>query len=263
MNNSIQSLWIGGQLSNVERLCIQSFIDHGHEFYLYAYDEIKNAPIGTVIIDAGTIIGREEIFTFKSGGWGEGSVSGFADLFRLLMVQKNGGWWVDMDVICLKPFDFTAEMVFCSSHEGEYGELANNSVFKSPKNSRFIARCLEELTMIDLKNMFFGQAGPFLFQRVLKELQLEDHITPYTYFNPINWKYIGELILGQMSTKNSIKEVLRPLLKPKTMPGRKLTKDTYAVHFWNEAWKANKLDKNGRYPVHSLFEKLKRKHNIV
>src|SRR5476649_1134895 len=107
INNQIQSLWIGGNLSKVEQLCIQSFIDHGHDFHLYAYEDITNAPAKTIIHDAREIIGEEAIFKYQSG-WAKGSVSGFADLFRLLMVQKKGGWWVDMDIICLKEFDFAA-----------------------------------------------------------------------------------------------------------------------------------------------------------
>ncbi len=44
----IQSLWIGNPLSKLERLCIQSFIDHGHEFHLYTY-----ATVGSLIKFAG------------------------------------------------------------------------------------------------------------------------------------------------------------------------------------------------------------------
>ena len=39
MNSEIiQSLWIGPRLSNMEYLCIKSFIDFGHEFHLYTID---------------------------------------------------------------------------------------------------------------------------------------------------------------------------------------------------------------------------------
>ena len=114
INKPVQSLWIGGQLSKVEQLCIQSFIDHGHELHLYAYEPINNAPAGTYMHNAREIIEEDAVFTYKNG-WGKGSVSGFADWFRLLMIRKNGGWWVDMDIICLKKFDFEADTIFCSS----------------------------------------------------------------------------------------------------------------------------------------------------
>lgn len=40
----IQSLWIGNPLSNLEKLCIQSFLDHGHKFHLYTYADIGGIP---------------------------------------------------------------------------------------------------------------------------------------------------------------------------------------------------------------------------
>lgn len=260
-NNVIQSLWIGGQLSKVEQLCIQSFIDHGHEFHLYAYEEIKNAPKATRIFDARDIAAENTIFKYEDG-WGKGSVSGFADLFRLLLIQKKGGWWVDMDVICLKEFDFTTDTVFCSSYEREYGNLANNCVFKCPAESPFVNYCIDEIAKIDLKTMSFGLAGPFLFQKAVKELELKNKLVPYNYFNPIAWKNVGELILGKMGTVDKLKELVRPFTKPATMHGRKITKDSNAVHFWNEVWRSSHFDKNETYSASSLFEKLKRKHGI-
>jgi len=261
INKQIQSLWIGGQLSKVEQLCIQSFIDHGHEFHLYAYGEITNVPAAAKIHDARTIIGEDAVFTYKDG-WAKGSVSGFADLFRLLLIQKKGGWWVDMDIICLKRFDFTADTIFCSSHEGEYGALVNNCVFKAPADSPFITYCLDQIAAIDLKTMSFGLAGPFLFQKAVKELALQAYVLPYYYFNPIAWKNVSDLILGNMGTINRIKEMVRPMFRPDTMPGRKVLTDSYTVHFWNEVWNTGKLDKNRHYSPGSLFEKLKIKHGI-
>lgn len=257
----IQSLWIGKQLSKVEQLCIQSFLDHGHIFHLYIYEEIENVPPGAKVYDARAIIPKDKIFRFQDG-WGKGSVAGFADLFRLLLLQKNGGWWVDMDIICLKPFAFSQETIICSSTESEYGSLANNCVIKAPKNGPFINYCLDELAKTDLEKMSFGSAGPFLFQKAVKTLEIEELIVPYQYFNPISWKFIGDLVLGKMSTTNKIKEVLRPLFKPETMPGRRIMPDSYSVHFWNEIWNTGKLDKNGQYDRNCLFEKLKRKHGI-
>jgi len=261
LNQQIQSLWIGGNLSKVERLCIQSFLDHGHEFHLYAYEEINNLPKGAKLLDARSIMPEDSIFRYKDG-WAKGSVSGFADVFRLLMVQKHGGWWVDMDIICLKKFDFESDTVFCTSSEGEYGSILNNCAFKLPTNSIFIESCLSEISNLDLNNMAFGKAGPFLFQSKVKELNLEKYAMPYEYFNPINWKNVGELILGKMSNKDKIKEILRPILRPNTMTGRKISAHSYTIHLWNEVWNTAGFDKNGTYKKDSLFEKLKRKHHI-
>ncbi|WP_443938112.1 glycosyltransferase [Pedobacter sp. MW01-1-1] len=261
LNNPIQGLWIGGALSNVEKLCIQSFLDHGHEFHLYTYEEIKNSPKGTILKDANEIMPESSIFRYKKG-WAKGSVSGFADVFRLLLIQKKGGWWVDMDIICLKPLDFKEELVFCSSYEMEYGELANNCIFKAPKNAPFIDFCLKEIEKLDLHTMDFGLAGPFLFQRAIKELNLSTQMKAHYFFNPFSWKFLGELFLDKMSFSNKIKELVRPIFKPATMKGRVINSDTYTIHLWNEVWKAGNFDKNGIYQQNSMFEKFKRKHRI-
>ena len=259
--NRIQSLWIGGQLSNVERLCIQSFLDHGHDFHLYTYEEINNVPKGTIIHNAADVVSESEIFRYKEG-WFKGSVSGFADIFRILLIKKKGGWWVDMDIVCLKKFDFEANTVFCSSYEGEYGSLTNNCAFKVPQDSDFLSYCINQIESLDIKTMSFGLAGPFLFQKAVKELQLENMVVPFDYFNPITWRNVGELILGETSTVNRLKELVRPIIKPGTMIGRRINSESYTVHFWNEVWRNNNFDKDGKYNSGSLFEQLKSKHHI-
>ncbi|RZK39273.1 MAG: hypothetical protein EOO90_19345 [Pedobacter sp.] len=261
INLPVQSLWIGSQLSNVERLCIQSFLDCGHAFHLYTYEKINNAPIGTTILDARSILPEEKIFRYKKG-WAKDSVSGFADIFRLEMIKKNGGWWVDMDIICLKKLDFKDDLVFCSSFEPEYGSLVNNCIFKAPKDSFFLNYCLQEIEKLDVTTMDFGLAGPFLFQKAIKALKLEKMVRPYDEFNPISWKFIADVVLGKMPFKEKLKEIVRPVFKPQTMKGRVVSKNAYTLHLWNEVWKAGKLDKNASYAPSSKFELLKKLHNI-
>ena len=66
MNNIIQSLWIGTELSKLERLSIKSFLDNGHEYHLYLYDTVKNIPEGAVVKDANEILDKSEIFYYKN-----------------------------------------------------------------------------------------------------------------------------------------------------------------------------------------------------
>ena len=59
-----QSLWIGGRLSVMERLSIQSFLDHGYAFHLYAYQAVENVPAGTVVLPGDQILPADSIFCF-------------------------------------------------------------------------------------------------------------------------------------------------------------------------------------------------------
>jgi len=126
----IQSLWIGESLTTIEQLCINSFLYHGHEFHLYTYDNILNVPSGTTVKDANEILDNSKVFTYCNG-----RVSGFADWFRLEMLNKKGGFWVDMDVICLKPFKFNNDDAIFGL---ETSEVICNAVLGFSQNHKFV-----------------------------------------------------------------------------------------------------------------------------
>ena len=113
----VASLWIGKPLTAVERLCITSFLANGHPFHLYVYEEIGNIPAETTIRDAREILPENKVFSQSYDG-GSNSITGFSDMFRYELLLKHGGWWVDMDVICLRPLDFPEEIVFGNHDEG-------------------------------------------------------------------------------------------------------------------------------------------------
>src|SRR4051794_38380380 len=115
MNEIIQGLWIGPELSIMEQLSIASFLHNGHEYHLYVYDAVKNVPAGTVIDDANEILPASRIFQYKH----QASYAGFANFFRYKLLLDRGGWWVDTDVICLKHFDFADEYVFATEADAK------------------------------------------------------------------------------------------------------------------------------------------------
>jgi hypothetical protein len=107
-SDPIQMLWIG-ELSKLERMALASFVANGHIVHLYAYDELAGVPAGVQVIDAREILPEERIFRYgPEAGAGEGSLANFANLFRYKLLYERGGWWVDADVVCLRPFDFDA-----------------------------------------------------------------------------------------------------------------------------------------------------------
>ena len=138
MSDLIQGLWIGRELSLMEQLSIKSFTENGHCYHLYTYEDVKNVPRGAMMLDASTIVPREQIFTLKHGH-NEESLTAFSNLFRFKLLFDKGGWWVDLDVVCLKRFDFNAVHVITSEYDepdGYYGP--SNAVLKAPKRDEFI-----------------------------------------------------------------------------------------------------------------------------
>ena len=116
-NRIVQGLWVGGRLSALERLCVRSYCAHGHEFHLYHYDELHNVPRvdGLRLMNAEEILPRTAIFTHRKG-----RLIYFADQFRFELLRRRGGWWMDMDTVCLRPLDFADDVVLAGPDGGRH-----------------------------------------------------------------------------------------------------------------------------------------------
>lgn len=97
MSDIVNGLWIG-TLGRMQVLSIRSFLKRGHKYKLWVYDKhMKNIPKGVEICDANSILDKRYIFKHWSG-----NLATFADIFRYKLLYEKGGWWVDMDLVCLK-----------------------------------------------------------------------------------------------------------------------------------------------------------------
>src|SRR5881227_24224 len=114
MQNTIQSLWVGSRLSVLERLSIASFLKNGHSYILYTYEPVEGVPAGAELKDANEILPSSSIFRYREYD----TCSGFSNFFRYKLLLERGGWWADTDMICLKPFNLSAEFVFSSERGG-------------------------------------------------------------------------------------------------------------------------------------------------
>ncbi len=228
----IQSLWIGEPLSNLEKLCIQSFIDNGHEFHLYVYEHIKNIPSGCIIKDGNEILPSDKIFHISKN-----RISPFSDYFRYTLLYKKGGWWVDMDTLCIKPFNFKQDIVFSNGRlDGGGGFDASPLKFPAehPVMQELVAYC-ENFGAAKNYNDFYQ-----LFSQAIPKYKLEGFAQPGWCFNPpIN------VFLDHYPNGIDVPDA------------------THAVHVPNSKIVHYKFfSKNDMFSEHSLFELLKNKHRI-
>src|SRR5436190_20694063 len=128
----IQGLWIGPALSTVERLSISSFLGNGHPYHLYVYGEVKGIPAGTTVLDGSEILPASRIFHYKN----RSSVAGFSNFFRYKLLLDRGGWWADLDVVCIRPFCFDTEHVFSSEWNLD-SPVLSAGVMRCPPHSAF------------------------------------------------------------------------------------------------------------------------------
>ncbi len=239
MKHHFNSFWFGENLSPYEILCIKSFIDHGHSFSLYSYNEL-NVPAGVETRDANLILPREDVFFYATGP-GAGSVAAFANRFRYALLYKLGGWWVDTDIICLSDTIPNTDCFFALEEAG----LVNNAMIRFPAQHPVMEACLSEATNSTADNMAWGTTGPKLFTSILKELSMFDTAQTAISCYPIEWSRYIQLFDPHARTlvENS-------------------TRDSIAVHLWNELIRRLGVNKQKAPPRNSFMDHLCQKHQI-
>ncbi|MFT6210340.1 MAG: hypothetical protein ACJAYA_001076 [Bacteroidia bacterium] len=220
-NRVINSLWIGTELSILEQLTLRSFVYHGHKFCLWIYDDLTTEiPEGICIMDANEIIPKTEIFSYKNSnqfGHGKGSVAGFSDIFRYKLLYEKGGWWVDMDVTCLKPFNKTRPYYFRAHHELE---MVGN-VMKCPRHSPLMLKCY------------------VLANSQVTEQNQDWHLPIQILNNQIQLLNLSQYIVSGDSPTDQWHVVAKWIFTTKKIP-----ESFVFIHWLNEVWRAKNLSKN-------------------
>lgn len=219
-NRVIHGLWIGNTLSLVELLCLHSFIAHGHEFHLWVYEPLQNSlPSQVIIEDAAQIISKEEVFSYKNRnqfGHGKGSYAGFSDIFRYKLLLQKGGWWSDMDVVCLSPLNYTEPYVFRTHHD--FPMVGN--IMKCPQGAPLMQRCFEKANgVVTADNADWNLPIKILNDEIVA-LGLSSSIIEFS--NQDSWRYIRTLLYRNP----------------------RLPAHWRVLHLVNEEWRRNKINKN-------------------
>lgn len=234
----IQSLWIGTELSEMERLSISSFLHNGHDFHLYIYNDIKDIPKGTTLMDANRIIPADKIFKYKDFD----SYAGFSNIFRYKLLLEKGGYWVDSDIICLKPFLHNTEYIFASERPWypKYKDeiIAASCLIKVPANSGIMQYCYNESINKKTDELKWGQIGPQLLTNAIEKFNLWHYVANPEVFCPVDVRDWNKIISGALSMD--------------TLMG------SHAVHLWNEMWRRNRINKSANYCENSIYEQLKK-----
>jgi hypothetical protein len=219
-NRIVNGLWIGKTLSALELLTIRSFLYNGHTFHLWVYDGIETPlPEGVKVMNANIILAEDKIFRYKfkdQYGHGKGSLAGFSDIFRYKLLYEYGGWWVDMDVTCLKPLNFDAPYIFRPHHDMP----VVGNVMKCPKSSSLMKYCYERASLeVDENNRDWHLPVQILNDGIEK-FDLSKYIINIA--NPESWFENRILILKNFALPDS----------------------WYVIHWINEEWRRNGINKN-------------------
>ena len=263
-NRIVQGLWVGGRLSALERLCIRSYCAHGHEFHLYHYDELRNVPRvdGLRLMNADEILPRTAMFNHRKG-----RVIYFADQFRYALLSKRGGWWMDMDTVCLRPLDFAADVVLAGPGNGRH---LWNWILKFPPGHPLTGAIADSYSDVDriqpwdsAKTKFHKARRRLLFWRdsrnyitgrdaggMIGLMDAARHFAAAQYEQPpevchFSWDIRGFFYRDMDCGLDDFLSGL-PELR--------------AVHFINTNIRREGIDKDGAFPAGSLYEMLNRRY---
>ena len=252
----VQSLWVGSDLSKMEIYSIRSFLKLGYKFHLYIYDPIKNIPKGVVIKDANEIMPRKLIFTLKE------AYLPFSDIFRYKMLYEKGNYWVDVDLIALRKFDFKEPFVFSSERTIQKGAyrlkkkfIPNIGVLKAPPKSAFY----KELYLECMKYHKTGiNRDKIKYMRLLRRMIVKYNYGKYVkkpqYFCHLDWWYAKDAFLPLKSFRSKYGVRGHSI---NSMFGKGVQFAPYTIHLWRSlVTHKYKLDPNDDFHPNSLWERL-------
>jgi hypothetical protein len=254
----IQMLWVRGDLSRMELLSLRSFLAQGHPVHLYTYTEPSNVPEGVVVKDAAAVVSPELAPSANKVPFGKGSMGAFSDYFRYQLLYQRGGWWCDMDVVAIKSWTGFPEFVAASTHELGYGRIANGYALRANPGDQVLGRCLDALKDKKLSELDISDTGPLLLNEVLGPEGVRRHCQQPEVFGPVPWN-AGWQLLRPLLKRFTIEELKQRIRRPHL--SMRFTKNTVAVHLWNETWRAAGWSKAERHDPTCLYEKLHRKYN--
>ena len=85
--------WAKSPISELEFLCMKSFIDKNYKLLVWSYDASLEIPRGAKLRDANIVLDESKLFLNR-----QGSYAGFSDFFRYKVLDRFGGLYADTAV---------------------------------------------------------------------------------------------------------------------------------------------------------------------
>ena len=211
----MNGLWIG-DLTPIQELSIRSFLKNGHRYKLWVYDmenfiDLVEDLRGVELEDANQILDKKYIFKHWSG-----NLATFADIFRYKLLYERGGWWVDLDLVCLRKLPNNIDYFFGGERAKRTGAFKRKldhvfwiGLMKFPKGDDLLKEMY--MDMMEKRNDFMveGRGLPFNYgqTKLRKLLEKEygddflykenrydvDLFNPFSYFDMIDFFIKGDL----------------------------------------------------------------------
>jgi hypothetical protein len=175
----LQTFWHGEAISPYQLLCLRSFVDRGHRVEVFTYGP-SYLPGWLEHRNAAEIVPEENVLR---------SVGGFLaiddDLFRYAVLNQRGGWWIDPDVLLLKP-DLPATDIFFAGPDA-FG-WTSTALLKFPKGHKVVRQGMETaLAAIDTDAAPVSSGAALLTELILRSDELGRDFQSREPLGPVSW----------------------------------------------------------------------------
>ncbi|SDU37887.1 hypothetical protein [Stappia sp. ES.058] len=235
---TVHMLWVAGELCRLGQISCASFLAHGYDLQLWSYGGLTNAPDGVTLREAREILPENRIFRYANG-----SLAGFANLFRYAVLARHGGLWADTDVLCMIAEDelrTTAPDGFLVTERirgKRRVQINNNVIFHPvPRRGDVIDLAFRFAEGYDPARLKWGDCGPKLLTTLVTE-----------------WPAVAPTLLAaRVANPVDYWACPQALLSTRT----RLGPETAFLHCYNEMWRRAGIDTNASFPPNSLIGRI-------
>ena len=139
MRPDVVTFW-HGPLDALRLMCLRSQVAAGHKVTVYSFEPIAQLPDGVGNAEAEAIL--PHAFSEKlrppqpNGTWRDWTILQFSDFFRMRLMARSAGLWLDADVLLLKAIEIDpAKPYFAWERPRQLG----NSVLYLPSGDPIVA----------------------------------------------------------------------------------------------------------------------------
>lgn len=201
----LNTLWVRGELSSLERICLASMAKLGHPVVLYSYDKISNVPKDVELRDARQVVSVDEIDRYRRDG--KICYALFSDYFRYVLLEKKLGIWMDTDCYCFRPIVLPEHQYLAGYEINTIANAVLHLPFDSPILKDLLTACrapTKSPYWLDARRRFvkqpsylirgkkwnlgamgWGIVGPKALTYLVPKYSLQDKIQPMKTFYPL------------------------------------------------------------------------------
>lgn len=210
---TLRTFWHGETIGPYQLMCLKSFAASGHRVEVFSYNRDLNVPDWISVEDAAEILPREVVLRPLGE---EGAFAIHANLFRYALLQELGGWWIDPDVLLLKP-DLPPGNVFFAGLD-VFGRVPTG-VLKFPAGHGLLTEALAEVESLSDSWEDWEKSGSALLTSLVERHKLGGKIQNRTPLGPVSWFDVPDLFDPDSAEKLS-----------------RLCKDFHFLHLHDEVW---------------------------